>query len=88
MNKINAFTWPPFIQSLFDIVIKVGAYALVMLLNFVIAGLSNGSIQLPGGAVGVMIASTLALILSQLDSKFVNWSVAHNLPVPTPTAQQ
>jgi hypothetical protein len=45
----------------------------------VIAGLSGGTIQLPYGAVTVPVVS---LLLSQLDSKFVNRSIEHNLPLP------
>jgi hypothetical protein len=54
-----------------------------MAMNFIAAGLSNGTIQLPGGAIGALIASGIALGLSQLDSKFITWASSHNIPVPS-----
>jgi len=79
MKKLNVSSWSPFEQSLLDIAIKTGVFAVLLVLNFITAGLSGGTIQLPYPAASLPIAT---LILSQLDSKFIQWAKEENVPLP------
>jgi hypothetical protein len=64
-------------QSLLDIGIKVGVFAALVVLNYISAGLTNGSINLPPLLLGV-----LSLLVSQADSFFIDYAGKHNVPVP------
>jgi hypothetical protein len=55
---------------LLDILIKAGVAAGLLLLNWLSAALSNGTIQLPYAALTLPV---LTLLISQLDSYFINW---------------
>jgi hypothetical protein len=79
VSKIQAYNWSALGQSLLDIGIKAGVFAVLLLLNFVSAALSGGSFQLPYPAITLPVAT---LVVSQLDSKFVAWAQKDNIPVP------
>lgn len=68
---LKAFQLSSFKQSLLDIAIKVGATAVVALLNAIVTAATNGSLQLPDAALAVPV---LGLVVSQLDSYFVQWT--------------
>lgn len=78
--KLQAVNYSSFKQSLLDIGIKAAVFVILSLLDFVSAGLSNGSFQLPSPQITLPI---LTLLVSQLDSYFVNYANANNVPVPT-----
>ncbi|MDE2098528.1 MAG: hypothetical protein KGL39_14840 [Patescibacteria group bacterium] len=69
--KLKAYSYSTLGQSLLDIAIKVGAVAVVTFLNAVATAVSNGGIQIPGGAFGITL---VGLVVSQLDSFFVQWT--------------
>jgi hypothetical protein len=50
--------------------VRLGSIALVAILNFVIAGLTNGSVQLP-------IPAALDPILGSLLAEFVDWLIPY-----------
>lgn len=78
--KLPAYNYSALGQSLLDIAIKAAVFAALLLINFVSAALTNGSLQLPYAAVTLPV---LTLIISQLDSYFVAWAEKDNVPVPT-----
>jgi hypothetical protein len=67
--KLNVTDWSKLGQSLLDL-IKAGVAAGLLLLNWLSAALSNGTIQLPYAALTLPV---LTLLISQLDSYFINW---------------
>ena len=77
--KLKAFDMSSFGQSLLDIGIKVGVFAVLLLLNFISAALTNGTFQLPYPAIVLPI---LTLLVSQLDSFMVDYANKNNVPVP------
>jgi hypothetical protein len=80
MNKIPAYNLTALGQSLLDILIKAGVFAGLLVVNFLSAGLTNGTFQLPYAAITLPV---LTLLLSQCDSYFVAWAEKDNIPVPT-----
>ena len=77
--KLKAFDYSALGQSLLDIAIKGGVFVALLLLNYVSAGLSGGTWQLPYPAVTLPV---LTILVSQLDSYFVAWAEKDNVPVP------
>ncbi len=78
--KLQAVNLNPLQQSLLDIAIKAGVFLVLLLLNFISAALSNGTFQLPDAVLTLPI---LTLLVSQLDSYFVQYANKENVPVPT-----
>ena len=67
-------------QALLSFGIRVFVFAALLGLDYISAGLSNGSVQLPDPA---LLLPVLTLIISEADTWLVNWSKANNVPVPT-----
>lgn len=70
-DKLKGYSYSALGQSILDIAIKVGATAVITLLNGIVAATTNGSIQLPYPA---LLTPLLGLLVSQLDSYFVQWT--------------
>ena len=68
--KLKAYNYSATGQAVLDIAIKVGAVAVVAFLNAIATAVSNGSIQIPGGAFGITL---VGLLVSQLDTFFVQY---------------
>ena len=77
---INATQLSAFKLALLDIAIKVGVFAALLVLNFITSALTNGSVQLPYTPITL---PALTLVISQLDSYFVDYAKKENVPVPT-----
>ena len=77
---IKAYNLSSFKQALLDIAIKAGVFLVLLVLDFVSAGLTNGKFQIPDPVVMLPI---LTLLVSQLDSYFVAYAKKENIPVPT-----
>lgn len=61
-------------QALLSFFIRVGVIAAVAVLNFITAGLTNGTLQLPIPAVLIPL---IGLVLSEADTWLVNWQTAN-----------
>lgn len=85
MIKINASQLSSFEQGLLDIFIKTGVGAVLFILNFASAILTNGSVTIPANFGGAVTLSILTVLVSQLDSYIVDWS-AKKEPDTTPLA--
>ena len=57
--------------------VRLGCIALVAVLDFIIAGLSNGTVQLP-------VPAALDPILGSLLAEFVDWLVPYEGPAAAP----
>ena len=68
--KLKAYNYSATGLTLLDIAIKVGAVAVVALLNAISTAVTNGSIQVPFGAFGITL---VGLLVSQFDSFFVQY---------------
>lgn len=79
MNKLKAYNLGSLGASLLDIGIKVGVFAVLLLINFVTTALTNGTITLPYPAI---LLPVMTLIISQLDSFVVDYAKKENVPVP------
>jgi len=66
-------------QALLSLLIRVVVIGVVAALDFIVAGLSNGSVQLPIPAVLVPV---LGLILSEADTWLVNWEKTQTPATP------
>lgn len=86
-QMLKGYNWSPLKQSVIDFLIKVGVFAGLELCNFVSAAISNGTIQFTG-VTGTLIIGIVSLAVSQLDSKFIQWSQTYDVPLPpaAPTA--
>jgi hypothetical protein len=72
-------------QALLSLGIRVAVIAAVAVVNYLIAGLSNGTITLPDPALTV---PALGLVLSEADSWLVTWEKANGLSSGQPSSQQ
>lgn len=80
MQKLKAYNFTPIAQSLLDIAIKAGVFVALLLINYISAALSNGTVQLPYPVATLPLAT---LIVSQLDSYFVAYAKKENVAIPS-----
>jgi hypothetical protein len=60
-------------QALLSLGIRLGVIAAVAVLNFISAGLTNGTLQLP---IPAILVPVIGLIISEADTWLVNWQAA------------